>query len=109
MSVKKTKRVRSTLTARERRILRMMRDPAADGQLTRAKKKRARKAEPDTLWTIKETSAFIRMSASWLYKVVEAGTFPHVKLGSQVRFVPDQVRKFAASSAAQSIKPQGKR
>lgn len=51
------------------------------------------------LWTVKEAAAYLRLSTSWLYKRVGEGGIPHVKIGSVVRFVPEQVRQYAAAAA----------
>jgi excisionase family DNA binding protein len=49
----------------------------------------------EALWTVKETAEYLRMSSSWLYKKVEEGDFPCVRLGpNTVRFVPAQVREY---------------
>jgi excisionase family DNA binding protein len=55
----------------------------------------------EALWTVKETAAYLRMSQSWVYHQIQAGTLPYCKIGCAVRFVPDQVRQYA------SAKPSG--
>jgi excisionase family DNA binding protein len=60
------------------------------------------------LWTVKETAAYLRLSTSWIYKRVCANDFPHVKIGSVVRFVPEQVRQYAAA-AMKASEPTGAR
>jgi excisionase family DNA binding protein len=55
----------------------------------------------EALWTVRETASYLRMSPSWVYKRVEEGAFPCVRLGAVVRFVPDQVRQYAARAATQ--------
>lgn len=59
----------------------------------------------EPLWTVREAAEFLRMSSSWLYKRVEQGDFPHVKLGNIIRFVPEQVRQYA--TACSTVAPPG--
>ncbi len=53
------------------------------------------------LWTIKEAAEYLRMSTSWVYKRVSAGEIPHHKLGTSVRFVPEQVEHWFAEQSSQ--------
>lgn len=43
--------------------------------------------------TVSELAGLLRMSNSWVYKQVEAGTLPHVKLGTNLRFSREHVEK----------------
>jgi excisionase family DNA binding protein len=47
------------------------------------------------LWDIKEAAAFLKMSPSWVYKRVSAGEIPHCKIGSAVRFMPEQMELYS--------------
>ena len=44
--------------------------------------------------TVKEVAALLRVSSQTLYKMLEAGTIPAVKIGSQWRFDRDQIREW---------------
>lgn len=59
----------------------------------------------EPLWTVKEAAAYLRMSQSWVYHQIQAGTIPHCRIGCVVRFVPEQVRQFAAATS--TAKPSG--
>lgn len=48
----------------------------------------------EKLLKVKDVAEILQVSTSWLYKMVEAGEFPHVRLGASVRFRPDDVRAF---------------
>ncbi len=56
------------------------------------------------LLTVKEVAALLRVSAQTLYKMLEQGEIPAVKVGSQWRFDRDRIRDWLAqrSSAATS-------
>ena len=53
--------------------------------------------QSEALWTVRECARYLNMSVSWVYQQVEAGSLPHAKLGSRLRFHPARVRDFAAS------------
>lgn len=44
--------------------------------------------------TVKEVAALLRVSPQTLYKMLEQGTIPAVKIGSQWRFDRDQIREW---------------
>jgi excisionase family DNA binding protein len=50
----------------------------------------------DSLWTAKEVAAFMKASRGWVYQHAEAGTLPSVKVLGLRRFIPAQIRAFAA-------------
>jgi predicted DNA-binding transcriptional regulator AlpA len=50
----------------------------------------------DGLWTAAEVASFMKASRSWVYFHAEAGTLPSVKIIGLRRFIPEQVRAFAA-------------
>jgi len=59
-------------------------------------------AMTDALWTIKESAAYLRKSERWLWYALktpehEAGSVPHVKLGRSPRFIPDDLKAWAAA------------
>lgn len=58
----------------------------------------------ESLWDVRECASYLKMSVSWVYQKVEAGTLPHAKLGSRLRFHPARVREFAASLGGASAK-----
>ncbi|MBK9516201.1 MAG: helix-turn-helix domain-containing protein [Anaeromyxobacter sp.] len=50
----------------------------------------------DGLWTAKETAAFLKVSVSWTYLHAAAGTLPSVRILGLRRFLPAQIKAFAA-------------
>jgi len=52
------------------------------------------------LLTVKEVAALLRVSAQTLYKMLEAGDIPAVKVGSQWRFDRDKIRDWIEGRAA---------
>lgn len=53
----------------------------------------------ESLWSVQDVARYLGMSRSWVYRQAEAGELPHIKLGHAVRFVPDQIRHYAAQHA----------
>ncbi|MFN7132028.1 MAG: helix-turn-helix domain-containing protein [Myxococcales bacterium] len=51
--------------------------------------------EQEPLWTVQQAAAFLNMSKSFVYKVAEAGTLTCHRIGSRIRFSPEDVRAFA--------------
>lgn len=56
----------------------------------------------DTLLTVKEVAAMLRVSAQTLYKMLEQGGIPAVKVGSQWRFEREKVRAWLEGQGASS-------
>jgi excisionase family DNA binding protein len=54
----------------------------------------------DNLLTVKEVAALLRVSAQTLYKMLEQGGIPAVKVGSQWRFEQDKVRAWLEAQRA---------
>jgi excisionase family DNA binding protein len=48
----------------------------------------------EPLWTVHEVARHLSMSVSWVYKEVEAGRLPCIRLGAAVRFWPDDIRRY---------------
>jgi excisionase family DNA binding protein len=56
-----------------------------------------REAQLETLLTIREAASFLAVPPSWLYQRTRLGVaspVPHVRLGGQVRFVAEDLRRF---------------
>jgi len=51
--------------------------------------------EQEPLWTVKEVAKYLRMSSSWVYKMAEAGLLPVRRIGSSLRFDPEEIRAYA--------------
>lgn len=49
---------------------------------------------PEALWTVQQVASFLSMSVSWVYKEIEAGRLPCIRLGAAVRFVPQEIRRY---------------
>lgn len=45
------------------------------------------------LMSVADVARFLSMSVSWVYKEVEAGRLPCVRLGASVRFVPNEIQR----------------
>ncbi len=54
----------------------------------------------ENLLTVKEVASMLRVSTQTLYKMLEQGTIPAVKIGSQWRFEGDQIREWIKGQAA---------
>lgn len=53
---------------------------------------------PEALWTVADTARFLSLSKSWVYKEVEAGRLPCIRIGAAVRFSPPEaIRRYVAS------------
>lgn len=55
----------------------------------------------ETLWTVKDAAQFLRKSARWIFYSLQIpdtapGSIPHSKLGRNPRFIPDDLRAWAA-------------
>jgi predicted DNA-binding transcriptional regulator AlpA len=81
--------------------------PRDDGAVTVPTRAEARAAPepalpPDTeLWHVDHAARFLKMSTSWIYKRVEAGVLPCVRVdGWSLRFVPADLRAWAATQPA---------
>lgn len=48
--------------------------------------------QPEHLWDVGETAAFIRKSCRGVYKMVERRQIPYLKIGAAVRFDPAEIR-----------------
>ncbi|HEX2734336.1 MAG TPA: helix-turn-helix domain-containing protein [Polyangiaceae bacterium] len=61
----------------------------------------------DHLLTVKEVAALLRVSSQTLYKMLEQGGIPAIKVGSQWRFERDKVRAWLESREGQPRRPDG--
>ena len=54
-------------------------------------------AEPPAaaaLWDVKDIARVLKASVSWVYKAVERGDLPYIRIGAMVRFDPAAVRSW---------------
>ena len=56
----------------------------------------------ENLMTVKEVAALLRVSPQTLYKMLEQGSIPAVKVGSQWRFDRDEIREWITRGRAGS-------
>jgi excisionase family DNA binding protein len=56
----------------------------------------------DELFTIREIAERLKISVSSLYRDVEQGRFPHVKIGSNIRFTDEHIAAFLAGNPAKA-------
>lgn len=54
----------------------------------------------EDLWDARRACAFLCCGKTWLYAACARGEVPHVRLGSNVRFIPDVLRKWVATTAS---------
>jgi excisionase family DNA binding protein len=54
---------------------------------------------PDCQWKVKEAARFLSCSVSWIYKAAAKGEIPCVRIGTMLRFDPEQLRAFAKAHA----------
>jgi predicted DNA-binding transcriptional regulator AlpA len=47
------------------------------------------------LWDVRDVSAFLKVSRSWVYQRTASGLLPHFHIGGLLRFVPEEIRAFA--------------
>jgi excisionase family DNA binding protein len=52
----------------------------------------------ETLWTIDDVSDYLRVPARLVRYWVRSSDIPHIRLGRQLRFIPDAVRKWTVMS-----------
>ncbi len=57
-------------------------------------------ASSDTLWTVAEVAAYLRVSKSWVYHRLESGLLPHIRVGALVRFYPDAIREYVIKGSS---------
>ena len=46
------------------------------------------------LWNVEDVAAFLRVRSKAVYRLVEAGDLPHLKIGRRVRFEPAAIERF---------------
>jgi excisionase family DNA binding protein len=57
------------------------------------------------LFTIREVADKLKISVSSVYRYVETGRFPHIKIGTNIRFTQEHITAFLADNPS-SIKPE---
>ena len=58
---------------------------------------------PDTLWTVAEVAAFLKVSRSWVYHRLESGLLPHIRVGGLVRFDPAVIRDHVSAGCSSPV------
>lgn len=61
-------------------------------------------ARDENLWNANDVAAFLKTSRSWVYKQVEAGVLPCLRIGALLRFDPAAVRAFARGEPARDAR-----
>lgn len=51
----------------------------------------------DSLWDVKDIAHVLKASVSWVYKAVERGELPCIRIGAMVRFEPAAIRSWLAA------------
>ena len=52
------------------------------------------------LMTVKEAAAFLNLSPFTIYRAVEAGTLPHVRIGRSIRISQDAIESLTFTPSA---------
>lgn len=60
----------------------------------------------ENLLTVKEVAAMLRVSAQTLYKMLEQGEIPAVKVGSQWRFDREKIKNWIENQANGTATPK---
>jgi excisionase family DNA binding protein len=55
--------------------------------------------EQDRLWDRKDVATYLKVSQSWVYQKVAAGLLPCRRIGGLVRFLPEEIRAYAAGES----------
>jgi excisionase family DNA binding protein len=50
------------------------------------------------LWTWREVAQALKFSRSWVYKKAETGELPSLRLGGELRFDPQAIRRWATGA-----------
>jgi excisionase family DNA binding protein len=53
----------------------------------------------DELYTIREVAEKLKISISSVYRYVENGSFPHTKIGTNIRFNQQNIESFLAGKS----------
>jgi excisionase family DNA binding protein len=48
----------------------------------------------DSLWTVKEVAAYLRVSTSMVYQRANTGELPHLKVGALLRFRRSEIDEY---------------
>lgn len=61
------------------------------------------------LWDATDVAKYLRVSRSFVYKAIESGVMPVIRLGAAVRFDPDVIRAWAhgQATAGRAVKLPG--
>lgn len=63
---------------------------------------------PESLMTVKEMAAMLRVSAQTLYKMLEQGEIPAVKVGSQWRFDREKIKDWMDAQGSGPPSPRSR-
>lgn len=50
-----------------------------------------------TILTLKEAAEYLRCSSSTMYRLIERGTIPHFRVGTNYRFSGEELNKWMAA------------
>ena len=56
----------------------------------------------EPLWTVEDAGRFLGVAAKTVRGWQLAGRLPHLKIGGTVRFVPEEVRRWASDQAVRT-------
>ena len=49
---------------------------------------------PEPLWLVDQVARFLGVSKYWVYRQAESGLLPYRKIGGNLRFIPDELRRW---------------
>ena len=59
----------------------------------------------DTIFDVQGLAGYLHVDASWIYKQVQYGSLPHIKLGKYLRFSKVAIDKYLERSTVQATSP----
>jgi excisionase family DNA binding protein len=61
-------------------------------------------APGEALWNAADVARYLKASRSYVYKAVDAGILPCLRIGSMLRFDPARIRAFALGGGQEQAK-----
>lgn len=59
----------------------------------------------ESLWDANDVARHLKTSRSWVYKAVENGTLPVVRIGALLRFQPEAIRAYVERAMGGQVVP----
>ena len=62
----------------------------------------------ESLWNVKDLAKYLRTTTHAIYKLVERGQVPCIRIGKSIRFDPAEIREWVKSKSCPITPPDGK-